>query len=87
MGQARLTVDFACVAYGVCASLACNHYRRLGLLLVIILVSVDDYYCAKYNGKLFSGVLGSDNGPLSPVFFLSEEGSVVARTCPYFGLL
>ena len=58
MGQARLTVGFACVACGVCASLACNHYCGrcpLDLLLVIILVSMDDRYCAKYYGKFFFG--------------------------------
>lgn len=72
MGQARLTVDFACVAYGVCASLACNHYRRLGLLLVIILVSVDDYYCAKYNGKLFLGSWAVIMGHF-PLFFFYQK--------------
>lgn len=77
MGRARLTVDFACVAYCVCASLVCNYYCGrcpLDLLLVVILVSVDGHYCAKYYGKLFAGVLSSDNGPLSPVC-LPEEGS------------
>lgn len=69
--------------------LVCNYYCGrcpLDLLLVVILVSVDGHYCAKYYGKLFAGVLSSDNGPLSPVC-LPEEGSVVTRTCPYFGPL